>query len=359
MVKLTVNLLNRSYPIYITTNYEALNKCFAGSGIEGKVVVITDSNVDKFQAKEAIGILESGGFELYKYVIPAGEKNKNLDTVKNIYKFLMDLRLDRSSTLVALGGGVVGDVTGFAAATFLRGINFVQVPTTLLAQADSSVGGKVGVDFEGSKNIVGSFYQPKFVYINVNTLRTLPKRELKSGLAEVIKHGIISDEDFYDYIVYNIDKIFNFDEDVLQYIIKVNCSIKGKVVEQDEKEEALRAILNFGHTIGHAIESVYQFKLLHGECISLGMVGAFQMAVHLEMVDRKTAEEVENTLNEVGLPVRLNGMDVEKVYNQLFFDKKIKKSRLKFILPKKIGQVLQLMIDDEALIKNVLDSIAR
>lgn len=336
-----------------------MNKCFAGSGIEGKVVVITDSNVDKFQAKEAIGILESGGFELYKYVIPAGEKNKNLDTVKNIYKFLMDLRLDRSSTLVALGGGVVGDVTGFAAATFLRGINFVQVPTTLLAQADSSVGGKVGVDFEGSKNIVGSFYQPKFVYINVNTLRTLPKRELKSGLAEVIKHGIISDEDFYDYIVYNIDKIFNFDEDVLQYIIKVNCSIKGKVVEQDEKEEALRAILNFGHTIGHAIESVYQFKLLHGECISLGMVGAFQMAVHLEMVDRKTAEEVENTLNEVGLPVRLNGMDVEKVYNQLFFDKKIKKSRLKFILPKKIGQVLQLMIDDEALIKNVLDSIAR
>jgi 3-dehydroquinate synthase len=359
MVKLTVNLLDRSYPIYITTNYTALNRCLTSSEIEGKIVVVTDSNVDKFQSQETIGILESGDFELYKYVIPAGEKNKNLDTVKNIYKFLMDLKLDRSSTLVALGGGVVGDITGFAAATFLRGINFVQVPTTLLAQADSSVGGKVGVDFKGSKNIIGSFYQPKFVYINVNTLRTLPKRELKSGLAEVIKHGIISDEDFYEYIVFNIDKVFSFDEDVLRYITKVNCTIKGRVVEQDEKEEGLRSILNFGHTIGHAIESVYQFELLHGECISIGMAGAFKMAMHLEMVDRKTAEKVENTLNKVGLPVRLNGMDVEKVYNQLFFDKKIKKSKLKFILPKKIGQVLQLTIEDEALIKNVLNDIAR
>ncbi len=358
MVKLNINLGERSYPIYITSDFGSLAKCFSSTRTGGKIGVITDSNVDKYQSDACINELNAAGFSVHKYVIEAGEKSKNLGTVKDIYKFLVDNKFDRNSGLVALGGGVTGDITGFAAATFLRGINFIQVPTSLLAQADSSVGGKVGVDFEGNKNLVGAFYQPKFVYINVNTLKTLSQRELQAGLAEIIKHGIIRDADFYEYIDYNIKKIFNFDEYVLQYIAKVNCSIKGAVVEQDEKESGIRAILNFGHTIGHAIESAYGFELLHGECVSLGMVAAFNMAFQLEMVDEKSVEKVKNTLMKTGLPVKLENIDVEKVYGHLFYDKKIVNNKITFILPKGIGEVIQCVIDDEELIKKTIGVLA-
>lgn len=358
MIKLNINLNERSYPIYITTDYSDLKSSLDNAKINGKIVLITDTNVDKCQSHECLESLKGYEGEIHKYVIPAGEKSKNLDTIKDIYKFLIELKLDRNSTLIALGGGVVGDITGFAAATFLRGINFVQIPTSLLAQSDSSVGGKVGVDFDGSKNIIGAFYQPKFVYININTLKTLPKRELQAGLAEVVKHGIIQDSEFFEYIDYNINKIFAFDEGVLQYITKVNCSIKGNVVEKDEKESGLRAILNFGHTIGHAIETVMDFELLHGECVSLGMVAAFKMAQYLEMVDSSLVDKVRDTLMKIGLPVNLKNIDVDKVYNQMFFDKKIKGNKLIFILPRKnIGEVIQCSIDDEALIKKAISDL--
>jgi len=358
VIKLNINLGERSYPIYITTDYSGLTSSLNNKKVRGKIVVLTDTNVDKCQADKCMDSLKSYEGEIYKYVIQAGEKSKNLDTIKDIYKFLIDLKLDRDSTLIALGGGVVGDITGFAAATFLRGINFVQVPTSLLAQSDSSVGGKVGVDFYGSKNIIGAFYQPKFVYINVNSLKTLPKRELQAGLAEVVKHGIIQDIDFFYYIDENVDKIFAFNEDVMQYLAKVNCSIKGNVVEKDEKESGLRAILNFGHTIGHAIETVMDFRLLHGECVSLGMVAAFKMAQYLEMVDQDLVEKVSNTLEKIGLPVTLEDIDVEKVYKQMFFDKKMKGNKLTFVLPrKKIGEVIQCTIDDEELIKRAISDL--
>jgi 3-dehydroquinate synthase len=357
MIKVNVSLGERSYPIYITTEYSGIAKCIASSRLSGKIVLITDSNVDKFQAEDCINAIKAGGYNVQKYVIPAGEKNKNLDTVKDIYQYLMREKLDRSSTLIALGGGVVGDITGFVAATFLRGINFIQVPTTSLAQADSSVGGKVGVDFEGSKNIIGAFYQPKFVYINVNTLKTLPQREFISGFGEIIKHGIIRDADLFEYIDYNTKKIFSFDEDILQFITKTNCSIKGSVVEQDEKESDLRAILNFGHTIGHAIESVYDFKLLHGECVSLGIVAVFRMAQYLDMVGVEIVNKVISTLSKVGLPVKLEDIEVDRVYEQMFFDKKIKNNKLTFVLPRRIGEVILLSIDDEKLIRKAIESL--
>ncbi|HOM01395.1 MAG TPA: 3-dehydroquinate synthase [Acetivibrio sp.] len=358
MIKISVNLQDRSYPIYINTDYAQIGRCVQSARLTGRIVLITDTNVDKCQSEECIKAFLDEGYEVSKFVIPAGEENKNLETTRDIYKHLLGLKLDRNATLIALGGGVVGDITGFAAATFLRGINFVQIPTTLLAQSDSSVGGKVGVDFEGSKNIIGSFYQPKFVYINVNTLKTLPDRELRAGLAEVVKHGIILDDEFYEYIDYNVHKIFNRDEAVLQYIAKKNCSIKASVVEKDEKEGDLRAILNFGHTIGHAIETVMDFALLHGECVSLGMVGAMRMAQYLEMIDESLVNRVKGTLDKIGLPTKLEGIDVDKVYNQMFYDKKIKGRKLIFILPrKKIGEVIQCTIDDEDLIKRVIASL--
>ncbi|MDQ2086161.1 3-dehydroquinate synthase [Herbivorax sp. ANBcel31] len=358
MIKLNIDLDQRSYPIYITTGYDNIGKAIENANLRGKMVLITDTNVDKCQANECIDALRRSNVYVEKFVIKAGEKSKNLDTIKEIYNFLVDLKLDRNATLVALGGGVVGDITGFVASTFLRGINFVQIPTTLLSQSDSSVGGKVGVDFKGHKNIIGSFYQPKLVYINVNSLKTLPKRELCSGLAEVVKHGIIKDEEFYEYIDDNAEKILNLDESVLQYIVKINCSIKGNVVEKDEKESGLRAILNFGHTIGHAIETVMGFEFLHGECVSLGMIAAFKVANYLDIIDDKSTEKVKKTLEKISLPVTLQNIDVDRVYNQMFYDKKVKGNKLQFILPrKKIGEVIQCTIDDEKVIKKAIESL--
>lgn len=358
MVKLNIDLGQRSYPIYITTNYDGIGKVIGDVTPRGQLVLITDTNVNKHQADECIGVFKSFGLDIEKFVIEAGEKNKHLDTVRAIYDFLITLKLDRNATIIALGGGVVGDIAGFVASTFLRGVNFVQIPTTLLAQSDSSVGGKVGVDFKGHKNIIGSFYQPKLVYINVNSLKTLPKRELSSGLAEVIKHGIIKNAEFYEYIDENAEKILSLDQSTLQYIVKINCSIKGNVVEKDEKESGLRAILNFGHTIGHAIETVMDFNLLHGECVSLGMVGAFRMANYLDLINEESTLKIEKTLKKMDLPVNLEGIDAEKVYNQMFYDKKIIGNKLKFILPrKKIGEVIQCTIEDEKAIKKAIKSL--
>lgn len=354
MLKMNLNLGDRGYPIYISTDFTGLAKAMTSARLTGKVVVMTDSNVEGFYSADCTEILKEAGFDVTNHVIEAGEKHKNLDTVRDIYARLLELKLDRNSTLIALGGGVVGDITGFAAATYLRGINYVQVPTTLLAQADSSVGGKTGVDFGGSKNMVGAFYQPRFVFINVNTLRTLPTRELRSGLAEVIKHGLILDPDFFEYLDYNMKKIFGLDENVLQYVTKMNCSIKGGVVEQDEREGDLRAILNFGHTIGHAVESVSEFAMLHGECISVGMVGAYKLAVALEMTDGGVLSRVRAVFEKAGLPVGLPGFDVDSVYERMFHDKKAKGGKLNFVLPRNIGEVIQISLEDEALIKKVL-----
>ena len=357
MIRHNVNLDSKSYPIYITTSFEGLGKHIQEFRPGNKVVVITDSNVDALYSKDCIADLEAAGYETIKYVLKAGEENKTLEEVNTIYKILIDFKCDRSSTLVALGGGVVGDMTGFAAATYMRGINYVQVPTTLLAQADSSVGGKTGVDYNGHKNIVGSFYQPRFVYINVNTLKTLPKREISCGLAETIKHGIILDEEFLEYVDYNIEKIFACDEVVLQYVTKKNCAIKSSVVEKDEKEDDLRAILNFGHTIGHAVETVENFRMHHGECVSIGIVGAFLLSQQLELMTDSTINRIKEILIKADLPVSLPSLDVDVVYNQMFYDKKAKNDKLRFVLPRRIGEVFQCFIEDADLIKNVLQQL--
>jgi len=354
VLKMNINLGDRGYPIYVATDFSNLAKVWPHALRSEKIMVVTDSNVKDIYLEECIGELSKTGGQVFHYVIPAGERSKNLNTVANIYRELISHKFDRNSALAALGGGVVGDITGFAAATYMRGIPFAQIPTSLLAQADSSIGGKTGVDFEGSKNMVGAFYQPCFVYINVNTLRTLPKRELASGLAEVIKHGLIQDRDFYEYVSYNINKIFSFDEQVLQYISKMNLSIKGNVVSQDETEKGIRAILNFGHTIGHGVESVSGFSMLHGECVSIGMAGAFRLALKLGMIQEKTLTDVENTLMKAGLPVRVTGMDANAIYNQMLLDKKAQNGKLRFILPKEIGFVIDCTLDNEQMIKEVL-----
>ena len=354
--KITVSLGERSYPIYISTDYSHLGEVF--KKVNSKVLIVTDTNVEKTQAPEFISCLKATGIEPVVYAISPGEKSKNLETISSIYDILLKNNFDRSSTLVALGGGVVGDAAGFAAATYYRGINFVQVPTTLLAQVDSSVGGKVGVDFKDYKNLVGSFYQPKFVYINVNSLKTLPEREIRAGLAEVVKHSIIKSPDLFEYIEYNKDKIFNLDESVLQYLIKENCSIKASIVEQDEREEdGTRELLNFGHTIGHAIESAHGFELLHGECVSIGMMGAFKLAQKLDMVSEEEVIKVQKLFSVLQFRTSFSKVSSEEVFKRISYDKKIKNGKTYFVLPKAIGEIYYLAVEDMNLVKEVVNEL--
>lgn len=359
MTRLFVNLQENSYPIFIRRSYDLLCQCLDELGSVSKIIIISDINVDYYQSEELILVLKSQGYDIYKYVFEAGDKSKNLDTVESIYRFLVTHSVERNDVIIAFGGGVVGDIAGFVAATYLRGIKFVQVPTTLLAQVDSSVGGKVGVNFNKLKNIVGAFYQPKFVYINTNSMKTLPIREIRSGMAEVIVHCIIGDSCLFEYIETHIASIFQHDNAVLEHVISKSCSIKISVVEQDEKDQGIRAILNFGHTIGHAIESIYDFKISHGECVAVGIVGAFKIARYMGFTDDKAVNRVINILKKIGLPYFLEGLDVDRVFSQMFFDKKVLNNTLKFILPKGIGEVIQQPIEDRDLVRMVLKELSK
>lgn len=357
MCQLNVTVGSGSYPILITTGFNNIGNALEAAGISNKIALVTDTNVNKLHAGECIEALQSSGYKVVKYVLKAGEKSKNLEVVKGIYDFLIAARFDRRSAIIALGGGVVGDAAGFAAATYLRGIDFVQVPTSLIAQVDSSIGGKVGVNLGKCKNMVGSFYQPKLVYINVNLLKTLPERDFRSGMAEVIVHGIIKDPEFFEFLEGNLPKIYGFEEEILRYVVKVNCAIKGSVVEQDERESGYRAILNFGHTIGHAIEGASGFRILHGECVALGIIGAFKIACYLRMVDEKTVGRVAGLIRKAGLPVSLDKIEVEQVYRQMFYDKKARDQKLIFVLPVRIGEVVLRPAEEPELLKKVLTEL--
>lgn len=340
MIKVVTD--TNEYPIYFESSFENLLKAFKNAGISGrKLMVVADSNTKKIYADEIISILKKEFNEVYLFSFEAGEQSKNLDTIYNMYDYFLEKHLDRKSVVVALGGGVVGDMAGFAAATYMRGIDFVQIPTSLLSQVDSSVGGKVGVDFKGTKNIIGAFYQPRFVYINVNTAKTLPSREFAAGMAETIKYGAILDKEFLRYIEKNKEKIINLDEESLKYIIKRACEFKADVVSKDEKESGLREILNFGHTIGHAIESLFEFKLIHGECVALGMLAAVNICVQKGFVSEKEQAEFKKLLEDFILPTSMEKLGAEKIYSQMFLDKKVSNNTLNFVLLNKMGEYLR------------------
>lgn len=343
---LQVNQKHKKYPIYMNTEYRGFIECIDDIPENNRLIVITDENVDKWQADYFIKRLEDEGYKVIKFVIGAGEEFKVLEVVKEIYSFLFANKVDRSSILISLGGGVVGDIVGFVAATYLRGVKLIQVPTTLLAQIDSSVGGKVGVNFNGIKNAIGSFYNPEFVYTNVNALKTLESRQLRAGIAECICHALIKDEKLFDFIDKNIESILALEEDTLLYLVNENCKIKASFVEKDEFDQGIRAVLNFGHTFGHAIESVYEFQLLHGECVSLGMICAFKLSQKLGKVTKEDTEKVIKLLLKVGLPTHIKDIKVDEIIKQMSYDKKIRKNKIKFILPERIGQVSIYTIED-------------
>jgi len=308
-----------------------------------RCAVITDANVGKHFAKLALKSLAASGFEPVLITVPAGEKSKSIAVVDDCYDQLAGHRLERKSFIVALGGGVVGDLAGFVAATYLRGIPFIQVPTTLLAQVDSSVGGKTGVNLKSGKNLVGAFYQPQLVLCDLDTLKTLPKREYVSGLGEIIKYGIIYDAILFAQLEHNLPKLLQRDELTLRSVVSRCCEIKADVVGQDEMECGLRAILNFGHTIGHAIENSSGYgKFLHGEAISIGQVAAARLSHTILGLPSGEVDRIEKLFVRAGLPVkiRLNPPQRRKLFAAMKLDKKVSRGDVKFVLAKKIGRVV-------------------
>lgn len=342
MDKLRVNLGLDSYDIVFEESFAELPKAMSNINAPKKLLIVTDSNVLELYAKEVKELLTECGYDVKVCSFPAGEENKNMKAILGICSACVEHEMDRNSMIVALGGGVVGDMAGFAAAIYMRGIRFIQIPTTLLSQSDSSVGGKTGIDFKNGKNILGAFHQPKLVYINVSTLSTLSDIEFTSGMGEVIKHGIIKNREFFLFLRDNVTLVKSKNPYILIKMAKANCSIKASVVEEDERESGLRAILNFGHTIGHAIEAAFDFKVTHGECVAIGMIGAGYIAYKRGLLSETRLDEIEGILELYGFGMRVNIPDIDKVYELMQKDKKKIDGVLKFILPIKVGEVVEV-----------------
>ena len=348
-----------AYDIVIESGFGGLSEAFNKLEITGrKLCIVTDSNVGPLYAEQVKNELEKTGNAVYVYTFAAGEENKTLDTVQDVYEYLIENHFDRNDCLVALGGGVVGDLTGFSAATYLRGIKFIQVPTSLLAQVDSSIGGKTGVDFRAYKNMVGAFYQPKLVYMNISVLKSLSDRLFNSGFGEIIKHGLIKDAAYYEWLRDNISNIKSRNSDALEQMIYVSCNIKREVVEKDPKEKGDRALLNYGHTLGHAIEKLMDFKLYHGECVTLGMIAALRISVNRGDIDEKAYNDAIDMFKLYDFPLNVTGITAEDVVKVSKSDKKMDAGKIKFILLKEIGNAyIDYDVTDEEMLAALKDVI--
>lgn len=354
--RMTINYEKKPcYDIVFTDSFDLLADELQAFDVENrKVAVIMDSNTEKLFGETVHDVLKECCKEVLLHAFPAGESNKTLDTVKDIYKALIHAHFDRKDLLIALGGGVVGDVTGYTAATYLRGVDFIQIPTTLIAQSDSSIGGKTGVDFDGYKNMVGAFYMPKLVYMNVSVLKELDDRQFYAGFAEVMKHGLIKDAMFYEWLLENMYEIHDRKPEVLEEMIMRSCTIKKLVVEKDPKELGDRALLNFGHTIGHAIEKAMNFEMMHGECISLGMVAAAYISWKHNWLSMEEYYEVRDMFVPFNLPISIDCIEPEEILRLTKSDKKMESGQIKFVLLKKVGKAV---IDKTVTDQEILEAI--
>jgi len=337
----TVELGDRSYPIWI--NKSLLNQAgmlCSEIGLSGVCMMITDSNVEPLYADTCCATFEEAGFSVLRACIPAGEPSKSQKQLFALYDKALEYGLDRKSIVVALGGGVVGDLAGYLAASYLRGIRFVQVPTSLLAMVDSSVGGKTGINLPQGKNLVGAFHQPEAVLVDIETLKTLPRREYLSGMAEVVKYGVIFDADLFCYIEEHVADLLACDDSVISAVISRCCEIKADVVRQDEREAGLRAILNFGHTLGHAIENVSGYgEYLHGEAVSIGMAYAAYVSVQETGFPAADAQRIVQLLRQLELPVDMPPCDWNDLQRAMALDKKVHAGVPQFVLAERIGTV--------------------
>lgn len=353
-ILLNVDLGERSYPITIGQSLLD-DKALISAQIPGeRVAIVTNDVVAPLYLARLTKTLKDAGKQVTQVILPDGEEEKNVDSLMKVFDVLLAEKCDRKTTLVALGGGVIGDLTGLAAATYMRGVPFIQVPTTLLSQVDSSVGGKTGINHALGKNMIGAFYQPQAVIADTTTLDTLPSRELSAGLSEVIKHGAIIDAEFFDWIESNIDRLMNRDAAALAYAIQRSCEIKADVVRQDEREGGLRAILNFGHTFGHAIESGMGYGVwLHGEAVGCGMVMAADLSFRLGHIDVSAKLRIESLVRAAGLPTMAPDLGIERWLELMEVDKKNEGGQIKFILLKPLGKVIITTVPHEVLVETL------
>jgi len=348
MNQIIVGLDERSYPIWIGERILAnIGVALDEVNFPEKVAVVTNPTVGDLYCEQVVDALTASGRKVNVIRLPDGEEYKNLETLENIYDVLIERRFDRYCGVIALGGGVIGDMTGYAAATYLRGLPFVQIPTTLLSQVDSSVGGKTGVNHPQGKNLIGAFYQPKHVHIDVVALETLPKREFSSGMAEVVKYGIMWDQEFFCWLEDHREALVDRSAEALTYAIMKSCQIKANVVEKDEKEQGLRALLNLGHTFGHAVETLAGYGVIkHGEAVAIGMVLAARTSRKLDLCSIDDVERIIELLSFFELPVTPPDYTVAEYLTVMQRDKKVKDGVVRFVLNHGIGSAELHQIKD-------------
>ena len=353
-----VGLGERAYDVLIGSRVleEAGEKCRA-LGVTGRVAIVADESVAPLYAVAVEEALRGAGYEPARIEVPAGEASKSLERAASLYEALLDAGLDRHGAVLALGGGVIGDLAGFVAATFLRGIAYFQIPTTLLAQVDSSVGGKVGINLPRGKNLVGAFHQPRAVLSDVACLRSLPLRQLRAGLAEVVKYGVVADAALFAWLEDQVEPLLAAEERALVEAVAASCRIKARMVEVDERDAGPRAVLNFGHTVGHAIEAATGYgRYLHGEAVALGMLFAAELSVRLGLCARSVRDRLADLLGRLGLPGRAS-LRLKDIENSMYYDKKMKDSVNYFVLTKDIGSVTVAPVSDREALRETLATL--
>jgi len=355
-----VNLGSRSYRIVVASGaLQSVGQRLRELRLGSRAALVSDGAIMRLYGKTVVTSLEAEGFTVTTIEVPEGEAAKTLAVAEHCWDQLLTAGLDRTSTVMALGGGAVGDVAGFAAATYMRGINFVQLPTTVLAQVDASIGGKTAIDHPLGKNMIGAFHQPRLVVVDPAVARTLPEREFRSGLAEIVKHGIVLDADYFAELERDLAPLAARDLGVLERIIGGSCRLKASVVERDEREAELRHVLNYGHTIGHALEAATGYaRYAHGEAVSLGIVAEARLARRLGIADDETTARQERMLETLGLPVRAPSIDVEPIVSAMARDKKAKDGRVPFVLAPRIGAFRIVYDIPTAEVRAVIASLA-
>ncbi|MDP2729929.1 MAG: 3-dehydroquinate synthase [Dehalococcoidales bacterium] len=355
MKKIRLRLGSSSYDILVGSGLlDQTAAILKETGYTEKLVMVTDSRVKSLYGNALKQSLIGNGFKVLLLEVAEGEEQKSLETAGRLYQELTDFYAERMTPVIALGGGVIGDLTGFVAATYLRGVPLVQIPTTLLAQVDSSIGGKVAVNHGLLKNKIGAFYQPKLVISDIAVLKSLTPGDLSDGLAEAIKYGVIWDEKFFTYIEGNLDRIKSFVAEALEKVVSRAAEIKAAVVEKDEKDFNLRNILNYGHTIGHAIETVSDFKVPHGEAVALGMLAAARISNKLGILDGNEVRRLKEVITRAGLPTKIPALQLQSLTRAMKHDKKILQGKIRFILPRKIGEVFITDEVSHSLVEEVL-----
>jgi 3-dehydroquinate synthase len=358
MQTLNVALDSRAYPIHIGAGLLMQADLILPYLKRKNVAIVTNTTIAPLYLAQVANALRDAGVSVLEIILPDGEAYKNTETLNTIYDALLKNRCERSTTLIALGGGVIGDLTGYAAATYLRGVPFIQMPTTLLSQVDSSVGGKTGINHPLGKNMIGAFYQPKLVLADTDTLKTLPARELSAGIAEVIKYGLIRDADFFDWLEVNMSKLMALDEAVISYAVYRSCQNKAEVVAADEHETGERALLNLGHTFGHAIENAMGYGVwLHGEAVAAGTMLAADLSHRINMLSQKDLSRMQHLFLAAKLPIASPKLSVEQYLNLMANDKKVEDGKIRLVLQQGIGKAVITSDYDASLLKQTLESI--